>query len=265
MCRWVAYAGNPVFLEDLVTAPAHSLINQSQQANECKTAVNGDGFGLAWYDAKPEPGLYRDTYPAWADANLRAICAQVQARVFLAHVRASTGAATSRNNCHPFTHGRWSFMHNGQIGGFEAFRKQADMAIPDMLYADRKGGTDSEVLFLLALAEGLDADPVTAMARAIGHLEALSRRFGGAPHVRASAAFSDGESLYALRYSSDRIAPSVYYRYSDSRSGWAVVSEPVEPDENGWQCLPAGHVARFVGADVDVWPFSPVQCGCLVA
>lgn len=260
----MAYTGQPVFLEDLVSAPAHSLIAQSKQATECKTVTNGDGFGLAWYDAREAPGLYRDVYPAWSDTNLSALCHQVRARVFLAHVRASTGAATSRNNCHPFTYGRWSFMHNGQIGGFEAFRKQADMTIPEALYGARRGGTDSEVVFLLALAEGLDDDPVGALARSVGRLEALSRRFGAAPHFRASAAFSDGETLYALRYSSDRIAPSVYYRYSETRAGWAVVSEPVEPDEPDWTALAPGQVARFCKDEVNLIPFAPEHCGCLV-
>lgn len=259
MCRWVAYTGAPVFLEDLVSSPGHSLIEQSQHATECKTETNGDGFGLAWYDARPEPGLYRDVYPAWSDTNLRAICAQVKARLFLAHVRASTGAATSRNNCHPFVKGRWSFMHNGQIGGFEAFRKQADMAIPEELYSERKGGTDSEVLFLLALAAGLETAPGAAMAEAVGALEAMSRAKGQGPYMRISAAFSDGDALYALRYSSDHIAPSVYYRFSDSRQGWAVVSEPLESDQSGWQELQPGHMARFVGRDVQVTPFAPVM------
>ncbi len=257
MCRWAAYIGQPIFLEELVTRPGHSLIAQSQHATECKTETNGDGFGLAWYDAKAEPGLYRDVYPAWSDTNLAALAAQVRARAFLAHVRASTGAATSRNNCHPFVVGRSSFMHNGQIGGFDRFRKRADMAIPEALYGERKGGTDSEVLFLLALGHGLDANPIPAMARAIGEMEGLSRHHGAPPHMRVSAAFSDGQTLYALRYSSDTICPSLYYRWSERRQGWAVVSEPLEVDEPGWQALPPGHVARFHGEKVEIEAFQP--------
>lgn len=122
MCRWAAYLGAPIFMEEVVVQPGHSLIQQSQEAEEAKTAINADGFGVAWYDHRPEPGLYRDVLPAWSDPNLRAIAHQVKSRLFLAHVRASTGSATSRNNCHPFAHKQWSFMHNGQIGGFEQFR-----------------------------------------------------------------------------------------------------------------------------------------------
>ncbi|MGA4923289.1 hypothetical protein, partial [Bacillus subtilis] len=32
--------------------------------------------------------------------------------MFFAHVRAATGTAVTRQNCHPFACGRWMFMHN---------------------------------------------------------------------------------------------------------------------------------------------------------
>ncbi len=256
MCRWAAYIGAPIFLDEVISRPGHSLIAQSQHATEAKTETNGDGFGIAWYDARPEPGLYRDVYPAWSDPNLRSLAEQVRSGLFLAHVRASTGSAISRNNCHPFVVGRWSFMHNGQVGGFEGFRKHADMLVPDALYGYRKGATDSEVLFLIALAEGLETDPVTALSRACARLSDLSREKGVAPHLRLSAAFSDGKALYAARGASDDRAPTVYYRWSTSRSGWAVVSEPLEMGEADWTVLDPGTVARFEGPDVALFELS---------
>ncbi len=60
MCRWAAYRGDPLYLEELVSSPAHSLIEQSHCATRAKTATNGDGFGIAWYGDRPEPGRYRD-------------------------------------------------------------------------------------------------------------------------------------------------------------------------------------------------------------
>ena len=99
MCRWAAYVGQPVFIEDIVSRPGHSLVRQSHEAVECKSAINADGFGLAWYGERAEPGLFRDILPAWSDPNLASLTQQVKSRLFLAHVRASTGTATSRNNC----------------------------------------------------------------------------------------------------------------------------------------------------------------------
>ena len=259
MCRWSAWIGDPIFLKTLIYDPEHSLVHQSQAAEECKTSINADGFGVAWYDARPEPGLYRDVFPAWSDPNLKSITEQIRARIFLAHVRASTGTATSRNNCHPFAVGKWTFMHNGQVGGFEGIRRDADMAIPSNLYPHRKGATDSEVLFLLALAEGLDQDPNRAMARATGRLEQMSRRFGRAPHVRLTAAFSDGQSLFALRYASDNKAPSLYYRQSPA--GFAVASEPYDT-QAGWAKVPQGRFCRFTKTSVTTDRFELSSLAC---
>lgn len=183
MCRWAAYLGQAIYLEDLLSSPGHSLIDQSRAATESKTAINADGFGVAWYGARAEPGLYRDVFPAWSDPNLASLARTVKSGAFLAHVRASTGAATSRNNCHPFSHGRWSFMHNGQIGGFDRFRRQADMGVSDALYGHRKGATDSELLFLYALEAGLDADPVGTIVAAHRTLENMSRAHGATPQL----------------------------------------------------------------------------------
>ncbi len=83
------------------------------------------------------------------------------------------------------------------------------------------------------------------MSRAVGQLERLSRAHGGLPHMRFSAAFSDGDALWAVRYASDDQAPTLYYRFSDSRNGFAVVSEPLELDQSGWQEVPAGQAVRI--------------------
>ncbi|MBM1556542.1 class II glutamine amidotransferase [Sulfitobacter mediterraneus] len=257
MCRWAAWQGKPLFLSEILTAPDHSLIQQSREASKCKTAINADGFGLAWYDQHPNPGLYRDVYPAWSDANLRSLAEQVRARLFLAHVRASTGTATSRNNCHPFVQGKWSFMHNGQVGGFDSFRKDADMMIPNALYANRKGATDSEALFLVACGMGLDRDPKAAMQAAVGAFEARSVQSGQGPHMRMAAGFSDGETLYALRYASDDLAPSMFYQWNEDWQGWSVVSEPYDTALGNWIEVPKGSFCRFTATEVEIEPFAP--------
>ncbi len=75
MCRWAAYIGQPIFLDEIISRPGHSLIHQSHCATECHSAINADGFGIAWYGARPEPGLYRDILPAWSDPNLKSLTA----------------------------------------------------------------------------------------------------------------------------------------------------------------------------------------------
>jgi glutamine amidotransferase len=257
MCRWAAWQGQPLYMSEILTAPDHSLIHQSREASKCKTAINADGFGLAWYGDRPHPGQYRDVYPAWSDPNLKSLAEQVQARLFLAHVRASTGTATSRNNCHPFVQGNWSFMHNGQVGGFEGFRRHAEALISDDLYAHRKGATDSEALFLIAHGLGLEVDPKSAMETAVGQLEVLSRGSGCGPHMRFAAALSDGTDLFAVRYASDHLAPSLFYQWNTTWQGWAVVSEPYDTAFGDWIEVPKGSFCRFTPTTCEITSFQP--------
>ena len=71
MCRWLAYYGDPIPLELLLFKRQHSLIDQSLHSRLGATTTNGDGFGVGWYGAGDEPGLYRSVHPAWNDRNLQ--------------------------------------------------------------------------------------------------------------------------------------------------------------------------------------------------
>jgi glutamine amidotransferase len=258
MCRWAAYVGDDVFLEQVVTAPCRSLIAQSHHALEAKTPTNGDGFGVAWYADRPEPGLYRDILPAWSDPNLKSLCRQIRSRLFLAHVRASTGGSTSRANCHPFVFGRWSFMHNGQIGGFERLRRGLEAVISDELYDRLEGTTDSELLFLLMVQEGLEDDPLQAAQRAVQLVCEAAKRIGVVPHVRLTAALSDGEKLYAIRYATDEFAPTLYFA-NTGLTGRCLVSEPFDDDSSQWQAIAPGSFVTATANSLAIVPFKPEQ------
>lgn len=254
MCRFLAYSGAPVFLEDLVASPCHSLIHQSLHAEEAKTGTNGDGFGLGWYGERPEPGQYREIRPAWSDENLLSIARLVRSHLFFAHVRAATGTASTRANCHPFAHGRHLFMHNGQIGGYGLIRRRLEALIPDALYDARVGTTDSEALFLLALSHlEQGASPAEALAAALGAALALMREAGIAEPLRCAAALADGESIHALRWSSDPRPPSLYL--CEREHSVVVASEPVDAARDGWRALPSNSLVSVRAGTVTVTPF----------
>lgn len=255
MCRWAAYVGEPIYLEDIVTAPCHSLIAQSHHALQAKTPTNGDGFGVAWYGARPEPGLYRDILPAWSDPNLRSLCRQIKSPLFLAHVRASTGGATSRMNCHPFVVGRWSFMHNGQIGDFDRLRRRLENAIADEYYDSLEGTTDSELLFLLMLQAGLERDPIGAATTAAGMVIAASQQADIPPHLRLTAAFSDGQTLFAIRYATDAYAPTLYA--GATGGGRCLMSEPFEGESCAWTAIPPNSFVSVTAQGMRTEPFVP--------
>ena len=165
MCRLLAYAGPPIFLDALLVEPRSSLIAQSMAARRAMTPVNGDGSGIGWYAERPEPGLYRSIVPAWSDANLVSLCRQIRSPLFMAHVRAATSGEVSMANCHPFTDGRSLFTHNGQIGDYTRLRRRIDALIPDELYHLRRGSTDSEAIFLAACRAGLGKDLARDLAK----------------------------------------------------------------------------------------------------
>ncbi|WP_298854308.1 class II glutamine amidotransferase [uncultured Ruegeria sp.] len=225
-----------------------SLVEQSRNALIGKTPINADGFGLAWYPQRQEPCFYKDTNPAWSDANLKQLAHHTQSGLFLAHVRASTGTATSRNNCHPFGKDNWCFMHNGQAGGHEQIRQRLDGKIPAGHYTHRFGATESEAIFLIAHGEGLDADPIGAMGRAVMHVEALSRENGAVPFMRFAACWSNGKKLFAARYASDRFAPSLYYRVGCD--GIIVSSEPLDADQSEWSEIAPSSAIETDGLEV---------------
>jgi predicted glutamine amidotransferase len=257
MCRWVAYLGSPIFLEDFVSRPSQSLVAQSLHCHEAKSQVNADGFGLAWYGERQKPGVFRDIRPAWSDENLLSIAHQIRSRLFMAHVRASTGTATTRANCHPFVVEHRLFMHNGQVPGWEKLRRRIESSIPDELFQHRGGTTDSEALFLLMLANGLADDPKRAATTTLAFVEDEMRRAGIAEPVKITAAISDGETLSAIRYSTDGNPPTLYTKACCPEGGTLVVSEPLDNVRDGWTAVPAQSFVTVNAKGVKVEPFAP--------
>ncbi|WP_192253490.1 class II glutamine amidotransferase [Mesorhizobium silamurunense] len=265
MCRWAAYLGDAIFLEDIIAAPSHSLIAQSHGAKESKLPTNADGFGVAWYGERPEPGLYRDILPAWSDPNLKSLGRQIKSGLFLAHVRASTGGATSRTNCHPFVSGRWSFMHNGQIGGFEKIRRALENPLPDAVFNQREGTTDSELFFLLMIDEGLSRDPHGAASRATSRVLEASYHARIDPSLKLTAAFSDGEALHAVRYATDSQAPTLYTAAFANRVGRCIVSEPFDRDGRTWHEIPQSSFVTMTSDSTSIRPFAPAAARLALA
>ena len=94
MCRWNAYIGHPLLLDELLFQTEHGLIDQSLHSRMGAETTNGDGFGLGWYVAGMEdaPGRYRSVEPAWNDANLRDL-AGTSSRLFSSRTSGRRSAA----------------------------------------------------------------------------------------------------------------------------------------------------------------------------
>ena len=257
MCRWLAYSGSPLLLEDLLYKPEHSLIDQSLHAKLGVETTNGDGFGVAWYGEEVIPAVYKCVDPAWNDRNLRELSRHIRSRLIFAHIRASTGTPVQQSNCHPFRKGRWLWMHNGQIAQFHDIKRELALAIHPSLYGDLEGSTDTETFFFLALTLGLEENPPEAVERAVGLIETVARARGIEEPVRMSVAVSDGENIWAFRYASKNVPPSLYYSttvgtlremHPDvsifqtlSPESRLVVSEPLGSRVGAWNEVPSSH------------------------
>ncbi|WP_229729129.1 class II glutamine amidotransferase [Agaricicola taiwanensis] len=239
-----------MLLSSVITEPSHSLIHQSLHALEAKTETNGDGFGVGWYGEHHEPGLYKELRPAWGDENLSHLARQIRSKLFFAHIRAATGTATSRANCHPFSHGRFMFMHNGQIGGWSRLRRSIEAMIPDELYNDRQGTTDSEAIFLAALAQHAAKDPAGAMGRVLSEIVRLMQAAGITQALRFAAVMADGRDIWAFRWSTDLKSPTLYWKQIDG--ALIVVSEPLDESPGNWRMVPEGNMLMALGDSAPV-------------
>src|SRR5438034_1061243 len=149
---------------------------------------------------------------------------------------------------------RWLFVHNGVVADFHAVRRELMLAVDPGLFPDIQGSTDSEVLFHLALTFGLSEDPVGAMEQVVGLVEATAERHGIERALQASFGISDGESLWAVRYSTEHRSRTLFVsadvhtirhlypdneRYERLKEGdCLVVSEPFSDLPGMWHEIP---------------------------
>ena len=278
MCRWLAYSGSPILIEELLYKPKHSLIDQSRHARLGVETTNGDGFGVGWYAPDVErPATFRSIEPAWNDRNLREVTSHISSPLFLAHIRASTGTAVQQTNCHPFRYGNWLWVHNGLVRDYHLVKRDLALAVDESLYPFIEGSADSEILFYLALTFGLEDDPPAAVARMVGFVEEVGHRRGVEHPIQMTIGTSDGKSLWAFRYSSERDSRSLFYStevstvrrlhpeltilQDVSEEARIIVSEPLGDLSGAWNEVPESSYGVVQDGEDEMHPFRPVYVG----
>jgi predicted glutamine amidotransferase len=273
MCRWLAYSGSTIRMDEILLRPKHSLIDQSLSSRLGATTTNGDGFGIGWYGMGATPGVFHSTEPAWNDRNLKELARHIESPLVFAHVRASTGGAIQQTNCHPFRYGRWLWMHNGLIRDFAKVKRELAMAVDADLFPRIEGSTDSELFFYLALTFGLQDDPVAALERSVGFIEETGHRNGIENPIQMTVATTEGERVWAFRYSSERNSRSLFFsrdvltlraQYPNNPQLWQVsdetrlvVSEPFGGLVGAWEEVPESSWGVIQPGQDEIWPFKP--------
>lgn len=282
MCRFLVYfGGEKILLADLITKPKHSIVHQSfcdpylpfiEEKTKQKLVhkINGDGFGVAWYDESELPCVFTSIKPSWSDLNLARISEHVRSRCIFSHVRAaSPGSLIVESNCHPFQAGRILFMHNGSIAHFSKVKKRLVSELNDYCFGLIHGTSDTEHAMALFIQNLPNQDPfqvyngVTlkdAMLNTIRQLCKLTLECGEDPQASSfNFAVTNGDVVICTRFKNSEVEepPSLYYakvsRYTcrgdstapkqnDSSHSIVICSEPITYDEEEWSLVPKNHV-----------------------
>jgi predicted glutamine amidotransferase len=164
-------------------------------------------------------------------------------------------------------------MHNGFIGEFHKVKRDLVLAVDPSLFPEMEGSADTEVLFHLALTFGLEDDPPAAVSAAVGLVEEVGKKHGVEHPIQMTVATTNGESVWAFRYSSERNSRSLFYstdvptlrelhpevpilaKVSDESR--LIVSEPLRDLPGAWNEVPeASYGVVQPGLD-ELHPFTP--------
>ena len=221
MCRFVAYLGAEILLDDILVKPINSLIMQSLHARESNIPTNGDGFGVGWYapSISETPALFTSVFPAWNDRNLLNITAKIKSPCFFAHVRAAGMGGVTNYNCHPFVYHQWMLMHNGDMSDFMIVKRHLRHMLDDDLYDWIQGGTDSEHLFalFLQLAKGKDLTDLSVVADTLEAtfvaINRLVEQYTNQNNSYYNVCLTDGRRMVASRYCTveNEVPESLHY------------------------------------------------------
>jgi predicted glutamine amidotransferase len=182
-----------------------------------------------------------------------------------------------QTNCHPFRYGKWLWVHNGLVRDFHLVKRDLALAVDESLYPCIEGSADSETLFYLALTFGLEDDPPAAVERMVGFVEEVGHRHGVEHPIQMTIGTSDGKSLWAFRYSSERDSRTLFYS-TDVRTvrrlhpelevlqlvsdeSRIIVSEPLGDLSGAWNEVPESSYGVVQDGEDEMRPFQPVYSG----
>ena len=259
MCRLYGFRGTePTKVECTLVLAQNALLLQSRK--DRRGVAHPDGWGIAFYrDGLPE--LERRAAAAFEDVHFSDTAERVFAHTVIAHVRQATVGSITVENSHPFTHGPWSFAHNGTVTGFANLEARLAAETGPTLQAHRRGQTDSEQVFywLLSRMEKAGIPPdgscsdLSGLARVVG--DSIAELAGLCNEVaperpRLNVLLTDGRVMVAVRWNHDLYwvhrdgvfdceicgIPHIDHRAGAIYRTVVVASEPISHEP--WQELP---------------------------
>ncbi len=99
----------------------------------------------------------------------------------------------------------------------------------------------TEALFLVALSKGLIHDPIRAIQATLRDVTKVMDQHHADEPMRISCALTNGQDIWAFRYSSDDQSPSMYFGSPHTRASengshpiTTIASEPSDSDAAHW-------------------------------
>ncbi|TFK47178.1 N-terminal nucleophile aminohydrolase [Heliocybe sulcata] len=177
------------------------------------------------------PTIYKVLSQPTTDPIFTSLCANTATTTLFAHIRAaSPGSPIHIYNAHPFTFGRYTFMHNGGVTGFEHIKREVLNEMSEDAVLSMHGSSDSEhvaALFFTYLAERRGpgvwekSHPLSevklALEKAVQKIidiqkEVLPKKGQEYGASSLNIAITDGEQLLTIRFrnSATEHPPSLY-------------------------------------------------------
>jgi len=271
MCRFVAYLGKPIMADELLIKPKNSLLRQSRHALETEMPVNGDGFGIGWYnlEIRKEPALFRSIRPAWNDENLNYNASMIKSRCIVAHIRAASQGGVSIENSHPFRYKEYLMMQNGGIKDFIKIKKKLIARLNDEPFEWVDGQTDTQYIFALfvTIVEELKREKTIGLedlnacfSQTFAEIEDMKKGAGLDSPSLYNMVLTNGEEMIATRYSTHpdketrtlHIASNAecytcekgFLRFRDAEiqdHSVLISSEVLTEEIDFWQVVPENH------------------------
>lgn len=272
MCRLYSLSANePTKVECTLVYAQNALLRQSRA--DLRGKDHSDGWGIACYRGGV-PQVERRATAAHGDIHFSTTAERVYSTKVVAHVRRATVGQPSLENTHPFTHGPWTFAHNGTLRGMDRLEEQLLRETPEKLRLLRAGSTDSELIFYWLLgrmqARGQSSGEACAelegLADAVGDgVAALARRadaVDGERPSRLNLMLTDGRVLVASRWNNSLFfvrrrgvrdceicgIPHVVHDEAVDYRAVVLASEPISSEV--WEEVPEGTIV-VVGGDLD--------------
>ncbi|HEY5313284.1 MAG TPA: class II glutamine amidotransferase [Pirellulales bacterium] len=261
MCRLIAiHADRPLPAAGPLADDPHALVVQS--CRDRRGERHGDGWGIGFYTGgKPE--MVHSITPAFEDPGFVPTARSIRSRTVLGHVRQASVGSLTLANTHPFASGPWMFAHNGTVTGFDTLERQLAAETAPELLVQRRGSTDSELVFYWLLTRLLApgnydrglSTPLELVAGELSHalaeLDRRSRQADPQATPRFNFVLTDGQVLLATRW--NHWLQWETSGNADSGRMVLIASESTAP--GAWQDLPE-HSILAVGSDLSTHVYS---------